>query len=354
VSAPPVRYAGSTFGAYVPAAPSQERALHEARAFAARARRRLGGPGWRRGMRRLGRALAGRHHRDGLGGGLYLVGPVGTGKTHLLAAIHHAVTDGDGDGPPVPAAFVHSSELFRATVTPEAYARDVATRARVLLIDEVELDDPASEVRLVGVLRTLRRLGVVVAATSNAEPERFVSQAFGRDRLDEFISRDFRDHYNVVFVGGEDYRRTQPKRGIAFVGHGAGEALRAAAGAAPGRSLHIPFRRLLERATAVERTRLTAELASLDALFLEGVEIRDSDDALRLLRLIDDLYAAPSPPALYLSAAARPSDWFPPALQPPGLARGIAEKFARTTSRIEALSGVVLMADQPPRLTSSA
>lgn len=343
MNGPPPRYAGSTFAAYRPASPSQETARDEARRFAARARRRLAGPGWRRGMRRLVRTIAGPHHHDGLGAGLYLLGPVGTGKTHLLAAIHDAVTDPRGAGAPIPAAFVHSSTLFRAKAPPEEYAHDVAKRARVLLIDEVELDDPASEVRLMGVLRTLRRLGVVVAATSNARPESFVTGAQGSERLARFVSEEFRRNYHVVLVGGDDYRRRLPSRGVTYVGPGADEALRAAAGAASGRTLHLTFLELLARATEVERVRLARELADLDALFLESVAIRDTDDALRLLRVMDDLYAAPHAPALHLSAAGRPSEWFPPALQPAGVARSVAEKFARTTSRIEALAAVVLV-----------
>jgi len=338
---PPPRYAASTFDAYRPETEGQALACTEARRFAARVRRQHGGTGWRRGLRRLGRTLAGGHHSDGLGGGLYLVGPVGTGKTHLLAAIYHAVSAAGSHE--VPAAFVHSSRLFRATARPEDYARAVAARARVLLIDEVELDDPAAEVRLIGVLKALRRLGVVVAATSNAEPDRFVSGQFGRDRLERFISEEFRRQYHVVFVGGDDYRQRQSKTGRVFVGPAgaASAALREAHDTTPGRTLLLPFAELLRRTTEVERTRLAAELTALDALFLDGVSIRDTDDALRLLRVMDDLYAAPRPPVLYASSEAEPAGWFRAEDQGGGLARGVAEKFARTTSRVEALAEVV-------------
>ncbi|MDX1420674.1 MAG: AFG1/ZapE family ATPase, partial [Rubricoccaceae bacterium] len=302
---PPARFHGASFAGYRPQTPSQDRALQEARRFAERVRRRHGRP-------RLFRWL---RPDDGLGAGLYLVGPVGTGKTHLLAALYGALHPG------VPCAFVHSSTLFRATARPEDYARALAERVDVLLLDEVELDDPASEVRLLGVLKTLRRLGVTVAATSNAEPERFVSAEFGRDRLERFLSEEFRRQYHVVFVGGEDFRQRLAKPGRAFVGppDATRAALQAAFDAARGERRWIAFPDLLRLATETERGALARDLASPDALFIEGITIRDTDDALRLLRVVDDLYAEPDPPVLYFTAEEPPGQWFTASAQHGGL-----------------------------------
>jgi len=332
--APPARFADARFEAYRPQSPSQAAALEEARAFAERVRRRYARPKWHRLVRRVRRQLD-PHAPDSLGAGLYLVGPVGTGKTHLLAAMYHALH------PAVPCAFVHSSALFRATARPEDYAREVAARARLLLLDEVELDDPAAEVRLIGVLKALRRLGVTVAATSNAEPEKFVSAQFGRDRLERFISEEFRRQYHVVFVGGEDFRQRLPKPGRAWVGppEAARTAMRVAFEAAPEPKAWLAFADLLRRTSDTERRKLTRELAAFRALFLDGVEIGNTDDALRLLRVVDDLYALPDPPVLYFTSKEPPEAWFS-AERRGGLERGIAEKFARTTSRLTALAAV--------------
>ncbi|HLT46641.1 MAG TPA: AFG1/ZapE family ATPase [Rubricoccaceae bacterium] len=328
---PPERFRGASFASYRPQTPSQDRALQEARRFAERVRRRHLQPRFLRWLR----------PEDELGAGLYLVGPVGTGKTHLLAALYGAL-HGSGDAPQVPCAFVHSSALFRATARPEDYAKALAERFDVLLLDEVELDDPASEVRLLGVLKTLRRLGVTVAATSNAEPERFVSAAFGRDRLERFLSEEFRRQYHVVFVGGEDFRQRMEKPGRAWVGPPAAThaAMQAAFDAAEGFKRWLTFANLLRLAAETERGALARELAALDALFVEGIRIRDTDDALRLLRIVDDLYAEPRPPVLYFTSEEPPAQWFAASAQHGALERGIAEKFARTTSRLAALARI--------------
>ena len=278
---------------------------------------------------------------DGLRGGLYLVGPVGTGKTHLLASIWHALAAPDGDRAPVACAYTHSSALLRDQRTPGAYAEHVAEHARVLCLDEVELDDPAGEVRLIGVLRALRERGVTLAATSNAEPERFVSSHLGRDRLERFISEEFERQYHVAFVGGDDFRQGLEKEGRAWVGDpdAARAAMRRAYDAAPEPKRWLDFPDLIGLTTDVERTRLTDDLARSRALFVDGISVADTDDALRLLRVADDLYGLPDPPTLFFTSATPPAEWFA-AEGRAGLAAAIAEKFTRTTSRLTALAAV--------------
>src|SRR5690606_10264146 len=133
------------------------------------------------------------------------------------------------------------------------------------------------------------------------EPERLVWAQFGRGRLERFLSGEFRRQYHVVFVGGEDFRQRMEKPGRAWVGPPAAThaAMQRAFDAAEGRKRWITFANLLRLATETERGALARELAALDALFLEGIRIRTTDDALRLLRIVDDLYAGPHPPVLY-------------------------------------------------------
>ena len=330
--APPARYDDARLDSYVPQTESQAEAREKARRFVRLVRVRTRRPSWMRLFQR----------DDGLRGGLYLVGPVGTGKTHLIASMYHALATPDDGHDAVPCAYTHSSALFRATETPEAYADRIAERARVLFLDEVELDDPAGEVRLIGVLKALRERRVTLAATSNAEPDAFVSAAFGRDRLERFISEEFARQYHVVFVGGDDYRQGLDKPGRAFVGPlgAARAALRGAYEAAPEPKRWLPFEDLLRLTADVERTRLTRDLAASRALFIDGIDVTDTDDALRLLRVADDLYGEPDPPVLSFSSATAPADWFRADDVRGDLAKGVAEKFSRTTSRLTALAEV--------------
>lgn len=244
--------------------------------------------------------------------------------------------------PEVPCAFVHSSRLFRSTERPEDYAEALADTYNFLLIDEIELDDPAAEVRLIGVLKALKRLGVTVAATSNAEPEKFVSAEFGRDRLERFISEEFRRQYHVVFVGGEDFRKRMEKPGRAWIGprEVTRREMQSVYDRSSGSMKWIPFESLLEMATETEREKLGRRLTELDYLFIENISINNTDDALRLLRIVDDLYGQNHPPTLFFTAEEPPAQWFNAANQHRSLEHGIAEKFTRTTSRLTAMASV--------------
>ena len=329
---PPARFDDATFASYRTKTPSQREALDAARTFADRVQApvALSDRIWK---------WMGRNRSTGPQG-LYFVGPVGTGKTHLLAATYHALT------PNVPCAFLHSSTLFRQTTPPTEYGHALADRVDVCCLDEVEIDDPANEARLVRTLQVLEERDVRLMATSNVAPEQFLSNQVGPNRFERFLHREFRARYRVVGVQGEDHRRTeaQSRPGRGWVGpHEATRAkMDAVCRSASGATRWLSFDELRTATTTTAHERLIDRLTAYDHLFLDDVAVRDTDDALRLLRVIDTLYQEPEAPTLYFTATAPPEDWFAPSAHR-GIAQAIAEKFERTVSRLRAMCEVLVL-----------
>lgn len=326
---PPERFADARFATYETPTSSQARALDIARSFAAHLQESdsLG--------ERLLRALSLTTAPDRPG--LYFVGPVGTGKTHLIAAIYHALH------PAVPCAYLHSSALFRSTARPDRFATALAARCDVLCLDEVEIDDPANEVRLVRVLHALDDHGVRLLATSNVEPEQFMSNRMSSGRFERFLQKEFAKRYRLVYVGGDDFRSRAPngpaERGTGWIGADdeATVALRQAYEDASGTARWMSFEALRGASRTTAHSTLMDRLAAYDDLFVADIAIHSTDDALRLLRVIDDLYTRPDAPRFHFSARQPPSAWFRVEDQGAGIAGDIAEKFTRTTSRLQAL-----------------
>ncbi len=323
----PPRYAHATFEAYDPQTDSQAEALAAAQSFADEIESVSG-------VRKLWARISGTRALPYRG--VYLVGPVGTGKTHLMAALYHALH------PRIRCAFLPTGELTRTTETPDAFAERVAKEYRVLLLDEVEIDDPANEVRLVRTFKALDRAGVLLGATSNVAPEQFLSRAYGGDRFRRFLMEEFREGYRVILVDGEDYRTRMSKPGHAWIGDAdrASAHLDASYAGDTRDKQRVVFSDFLDRSVRTPHTRLVEELAAPDALYLEGIVIRGTDDALRLLKVVDDLYLRPDAPTLYFTSDKPPRDWFAADAQTSDLSRGIAQKFDRTLSRLAAMAQI--------------
>ncbi len=322
---PPDRFTDATFDTYVPQTQSQADALDVARTAVRRLR--TASPFWSRLSQWL--------HPDtsATSQGLYFVGPVGTGKTHLLAALYHALH------PDVPCGFMHSSTLYRTTEPPQAFADRLADRFEVLCLDEVEIDDPANEMRLVQLLRRLDARNVAIFATSNVAPTRFISTRMGPNRFKRFLSTEFEQRYRIVVVRGDDYRRqsqSTPPAGRGWIGppEQTRPVLRAAYQQDEQAAKWWSFDAFREASRTTAHPRLIDAINRHESLYLADVALRNTDDALRLLRVIDDLYTAPEAPALYFTATTPPSAWFEASA---GIAGDIAEKFQRTVSRIHAL-----------------
>lgn len=324
----PDRFRDATFARYVPETASQVQALRAAQRFVERQRTTTSWIEW--GRRQLG--LAERPPK-----GLYLVGPAGTGKTHLLASVYHALM------PEVSCAFLHSSTIFRQTEPPDTFAHRLADEYAVCCLDEVEIDDPANEMRLVQVMQTLAARDVDLLATSNVAPEDSLSGQFSESRFERFLHREFCEQYRIVEVQGEDYRRThevdQSGRGWIGPPEQTRAAMQNAHADASGATRWWTFDELRRAATETAHSRLIDDLTTRDHLFVEGVRISNTDDALRLLRIVDALYLHDDTPVLYFTAQEPPDAWFDPD-EHAGVAQAVAEKFDRTVSRLHALCQV--------------
>lgn len=335
----PPRFESATFASYVPATPSQADACRAVQAFVEAA------PWDDSWMRTIWNRHAGTVRKRGL----YLVGPVGTGKTHLMAAAYQALH------PHTSCGFVHSRTLFQQTASPQAVAQSIADQCTLLCLDEVEIDDPANEARLVHTLQALDAAGVYLLASSNVRPEAFAKTNVGPTRFEHFLRNAFGQRYALQPVEGPDHRREgtaqHDQTGTIWVG--ASDATRERLDAAcqvHDAVLRLSFDALRERSRTTAHNALVDELVEPDCLAVENVALASTDDALRLLRIVDALYTHPQAPVLYMTAPTPPDDWFAPE-QFAGLAQAIAEKFTRTVSRLHALCTVEHVARVSPKTT---
>lgn len=141
--------------------------------------------------------------------GVYLWGPVGRGKTWLMDQFCRALT--------VPARRQHfhrfmrwvHRRLFQLTgqKSPlELLARELASEARVLCLDELFVSDIGDAMLLGGLFQSLLAQGLVVVSTSNQPPDDLYKDGFNRERLLPAIAA-IKQQMQVVGVdGGQDHR----------------------------------------------------------------------------------------------------------------------------------------------------
>ena len=315
---PPPLFASARFDTYRPdpAEPTQTAAVSRLDAFASTLAARGAGRGRGPSRLRFGRRTA---HPE-VGPGIYLDGGFGVGKTHLLAALWHAV--------PGPAAYVTFVELthlvgalgFAATV-------DVLAGFRLLAIDEFELDDPGDTVLVSTLLSRLTERGVAVAATSNTVPEvlgagRFAAEDFRRE-IQALASR-----FDTVRIDGPDYRH----RDVAIrIPQRSERQVRLRAGAHPGATLD-DFGALLGHLTTLHPSRYGALVDGTTLVGITDVHpVHDQSAALRLVVLVDRLYDRQIP----VDASGEGlGGVFPGDI----LAGGYRKKYLRALSRLGALA----------------
>lgn len=269
---PPARFAGATFGSYLPQHPTQEAARARVREFvrdrdARRQRDRRLLPWPRRGRRP--------------GAGLYLDGGFGVGKTHLLAAAYaEAATDAKRY-----LGFQQLVYLVGAMGTRRAAEEFAGTR--LLCIDEFELDDPGNTLIVKSFLQALLAGGTAVVTTSNTPPE---AQGRGRFNADDF-KREIQSlaaGFEVVPVDGPDYRAR--RSGGEWLSEARLRELELTE-PSPAPRLSLTWEELLALLGAVHPSRYAGLLAQVATVYVHGARtLRTQDEALRFVHFVDQLY----------------------------------------------------------------
>ncbi|WP_249800610.1 cell division protein ZapE [Kitasatospora humi] len=308
---PPPRFAGVSFGSYLPdpTQPSQFEAVRVLEGFAAG----LTAAAPKRGWFRKAAAPAGP-------AGVYLDGGYGVGKTHLLASLWHAAP-----GPKAFGTFVELTNLVGALGFQQA-VRTLSDH-KLLCIDEFELDDPGDTVLVSTLLSRLVEAGVKLAATSNTLPEKLGE---GRFAATDFMReiQGLSAHFTTVRIDGQDYRH----RGLpaAPAPYTDAEVTQRAA-TVPGASLD-DFPTLLAHLSAVHPSRYGALLDNVHAVCLRGVcPVEDQSTALRLVVLADRMYDRELP----ITASGIPFDQV---FSDEMLKGGYRKKYLRAISRLVALA----------------
>lgn len=297
------------------------------------------------------------------GGGVYIHGPVGRGKTMLMDLFFDAVPDGVAKRRVHFHAFmiaVHDS-LHRARRAEKKqngpdraltdFAKNLARDVRVLCFDEFHVVDVADAMILSRLFTALLDHGIIVVMTSNWPPEKLYEGGLQRDRFLPFIAL-LQARFRVMALdGGTDYRlRLLEDNGVwryplgAAAQDWADALFRELSDSAPlepvalplrGRTLRVErctrgiarftFAELCERPTGAEDYLAIAD--AFHTVFLEGVPKLRYDrrnEAKRLMVLVDALYDSGT--RLIVTADAPPEKLY--------YGHDHAFEFERTVSRL--------------------
>ncbi len=312
---PPPQFDDATFETYRadPAYPSQQEAKDRLIAFS-----RGSGPAERGGLFRRAKKA------PEMKPGVYLDGGFGVGKTHLLAAIYHAV--------PARRKYFGSFIEYTALVGAIGYQKTVELfrGADPLCIDEFELDDPGDTMVMTRLLGELVPTGTRLAATSNTPPNalgegRFAAQDFLREIHAMAAS------FETIRIDGTDYRQ-RAIDGHAEVWDDDGYRAAIDEAAASGVVSDDRFGDLIAHLATVHPSRYVRLLDGLSAIGLRDVvTLQDQSAALRLVAFVDRAYDAQIP----VRATGRPLD---EVFGDDMLAGGYRKKYLRAISRLNALT----------------
>ncbi|TFB76360.1 cell division protein ZapE [Cryobacterium glaciale] len=256
--------------------------------------------------------------------GIYLDGGFGVGKTHLLAALWHAAT-----GPKYFGTFIEYTALVGALGYQETIKE--LRSAKLICIDEFELDDPGDTMVMTRLLGELVATGTRVAATSNTPPNslgegRFAAQDFLRE-----ISA-MSANFETLRIDGLDYRRRNVTGQAVAVEPEAREHLVNTLLKRGSKVTEDDFGSLIRHLGTVHPSKYVKVIRDVEVIALRGVFLlTDQSDALRLVAFIDRVYDAEIP----IVASGRPlNEVFDDEM----MAGGYRKKYQRSQSRMVALT----------------
>ncbi|MCK6080686.1 cell division protein ZapE [Microbacterium sp. EYE_5] len=220
--------------------------------------------------------------------GVYLDGGFGVGKTHLLAAIYHAM--------PARRKYFGSFIEYTALVGALGYQKTVELfrGADLLCIDEFELDDPGDTMVMTRLIAELVPTGTKLAATSNTPPN-----ALGEGR---FAAQDFlreihamAEHFQTIRIDGTDYRQ-RAVDGHAVVLDDAAYRTTMTDAAASTLVSDDDFGSFIRHLASVHPSRYIRLIEGVGAIGLRDVAgFDDQSAALRFVAFVDRAYDAQIP-----------------------------------------------------------
>ncbi len=314
------RFEDVTFDSYRPDAdyPSQQAAVARLQAAVSELNSSVERRGLIARLRRNGDAIS--WH------GLYLDGRFGVGKTHLLAAAYHATR--------VTRAYLSFQELTYAVgALGMARALDMFGQARLICLDEFELDDPGNTMLATSFVRGVIERGSRLIVTSNTLPGELGKGRFSAEEFQREIGA-LAASFDSLRIDGEDYRHRHydheddlPRILPADVILHEWDAMR--------------WPSLTAKLAQLPPLEYPALIASMETLAISGLDtLPDQDTALRFVHFIDKAYDRSL--SLVVSTECRLDDLFPPSYGYGSFER----KFLRCRSRLYEMLSQPLLQDR--------
>lgn len=247
----------------------------------------------------------------------YLDGGFGVGKTHLLAAAWHEFS-----GNKYFLSFAELTFFIGALGMEKAVA--AFTNAKLVCIDEFELDDVGNTLMVSKFLGALIPRGTRVITTSNTLPEQLGEGRFNADDFKREI-QGIAAHFESYRIDGADYRH---REGLAAPEPLSSLKLKTSFENSSGNVAILEFSDLLTHLGQQHPIRFNKMLEGLDAVYLNEVTpMSKQDDALRFVHFVDKLYDR----EIRLSVAGTPlGELFLPSYKN----GGYAKKYSRCLSRL--------------------